>query len=139
MTIYISAVYWAITSCATVGYGDIVSSNDYENITAILILIVGVAIFSFALSDLSNQFSELNRNSSIFNEREKQLKELEKKFKVGKNLTDRIQAFFNQKQNKLDYAGNSEMSFLMRVLPSNLKTRMIVYLYREAIQAIKFI
>ena len=54
MTIYITAVYFAILSCATVGYGDIKPINNYELIFVCLILIFGVAYFSYILSDLSN-------------------------------------------------------------------------------------
>jgi hypothetical protein len=54
MTIYISAVYFAIVTCATVGYGDINPVNLYEVTLVCFILIFGVAYFSYILSDLSN-------------------------------------------------------------------------------------
>ena len=55
--IYLSALYWAITTCATVGYGDIIPTNQFEMILADCIILVGVAFFSFILSDLANNFS----------------------------------------------------------------------------------
>lgn len=51
--LYISALYWAITTCATVGYGDIIPRNEYEIAFCLGVMIIGVAAFSFALSDLS--------------------------------------------------------------------------------------
>jgi hypothetical protein len=47
-------MYFAITTCATVGYGDIIAVNNYEEALCCIILIFGVAAFSFALSDLAN-------------------------------------------------------------------------------------
>jgi len=62
-SVYVSAMYWAIVTCTTVGYGDIVPINTYEKTLSILILILGVAFFSFILSDLATQFSEKLKSS----------------------------------------------------------------------------
>ena len=52
--IYISAVYFAITTCATLGYGDIIPKNIYEVCFVNFMLIFGVAFFSFVVSDLAS-------------------------------------------------------------------------------------
>ena len=57
--IYLGSVYFAIVTCATVGYGDIIPKNKYENILTCLIIVFGVSYYSYILSDLSNQFSEI--------------------------------------------------------------------------------
>ena len=50
---YLSAVYFAIATCATAGYGDITPINEYEVAYCLLMMITGVAAFSFALSNLA--------------------------------------------------------------------------------------
>lgn len=137
--LYISAVYWAITTCATVGYGDIIPWNEYEMSFCIGVMIIGVAAFSFALSDLSTQFIELRRTVNLNEERERSIKELEKRFRVDKDVLDRIKAFFDQNEDKLDFTSNLEMVYLLRTLPSFLKTQMALFLYREAMAMIKFL
>lgn len=56
---YFASIYWATVTCTTVGYGDIIPSNNYELMYAVLIMVIGVSIFSFFLSDLSSKFGEL--------------------------------------------------------------------------------
>lgn len=51
--IYIAAVYWSTVTCATVGYGDILPRNNFEISLTNIIIVGGVALFSYALSDLS--------------------------------------------------------------------------------------
>jgi hypothetical protein len=51
---YLASLYWAIVTSLTVGYGDILPTNTWEKIFAILVLMIGVAIFSYILSSLAN-------------------------------------------------------------------------------------
>lgn len=80
--IYITAIYWATVTCATVGYGDVLPYNNFEKLLACIVIIIGVATFSYSLSDLATQFSELQRESKIKEDRERIIKDLEKNYRV---------------------------------------------------------
>lgn len=70
---YISSMYWATVTCTTVGYGDILPMNGYEMIWAMAIIVFGVAVFSYILSDLSSKFSEITRANASNQERIQQI------------------------------------------------------------------
>jgi hypothetical protein len=61
---YITSLYWAAMTVITVGYGDIYPQNNYETMLICGIIIVGVALFSYTLSTLSSQFSDLGKSVS---------------------------------------------------------------------------
>lgn len=67
---YITSLYWASVTIMTVGYGDILPQNQYEKILTCTILLIGVAMFSYTLSALANQFSDLNKSASKRKSRE---------------------------------------------------------------------
>ena len=43
---FVNALYWAVVTCTTVGYGDILPQNSWELQWAIVNILVGVIIFS---------------------------------------------------------------------------------------------
>jgi hypothetical protein len=67
--IWIASIYWSVVTCTTVGYGDILPQNEYELYWALVIMIVGVATFSFVLGDLSGQFNALITNEKANGEK----------------------------------------------------------------------
>jgi len=62
--LYITSVYWVLTTLATVGYGDIVAYTAIERSFAIVMLISCVAFFSYAISNFSSIVSSSDIRSS---------------------------------------------------------------------------
>ena len=52
--IYLESFYYSITTMTTVGYGDISAYTFAERIVAIIIMFIGVMVFSFASGSLTN-------------------------------------------------------------------------------------
>ena len=87
---YIASCYWATVTCTTVGYGDILPTNNYELLWAMCIIVFGVAIFSYILSDLSSKFSEITRSNASNQERIQQIDQLDQKFHIGPKLVEQL-------------------------------------------------
>ena len=56
--IYLTAVYFTVTTITTVGYGDMSAETFAEKIMCILIMISGVFAFSLATGALTNYISQ---------------------------------------------------------------------------------
>ena len=55
---YLRAIYWAVTTFSTVGYGDVVPVNNIEKIFTIFWMCFGAAFYSFIVSSLSSAVSD---------------------------------------------------------------------------------
>lgn len=92
--VYIASLYWAVVTCCTVGYGDIVPVNGFELAWGMMIIIVGVAVFSFVLGDLASQFSELTKSSKVTEDRTRIIQNLEEEFNMGQQLVSKLILYF---------------------------------------------
>lgn len=68
MNIYITAMYWAIASMASVGYGDIKAANIGEKILSIVCIVIGSGIFTFIISSIGALISKQAADSKIHRE-----------------------------------------------------------------------
>lgn len=58
ITSYLDAIYWAMVTITTVGYGDIAPVTDIGKIIAMFSIVFGIAMISFTTSIMVSAFSE---------------------------------------------------------------------------------
>ncbi len=58
--LYLACIYWAISTIATVGLGDIHANNDLEKILSIIWMLLGAGFYSFTIGSLSGVFANLD-------------------------------------------------------------------------------
>ena len=61
--IYITALYYICATVFTIGYGDIVSVSIYERFFNLFLLIVGIMVYSYAVSALSNYIQSVDNKT----------------------------------------------------------------------------
>ena len=54
---YISSCYWAVVTISTVGYGDITPTSQLEMITTVILMFIGVSMYSYIMSQLTSIFA----------------------------------------------------------------------------------
>ena len=137
---YLTSLYWAVTTCATVGYGDIKPVSEYEFICALVTLGVGVAWFSIFLSSLTVQVKELQQSMSMAKAVEERIKKVAEVNKLPKDLVSKL-LFYNLKQQRtIEISAEFQIDKIVQnYLPNNLKYAMLLHIYALPIQTIEFL
>lgn len=66
---YSTALYFTVTTVSTVGYGDITASNPFEMVYSIILMLVGVLIFTFVSGALSSILSNYDSQQAVLQEK----------------------------------------------------------------------
>lgn len=127
--LYITSLYWSITTLVTVGYGDIFPISDPERICSIVIMLTGILAYSYTISSISNLVRTFNLRKTKLN------KKLEILAKLGK-----IHKFSNTFQKKIadaleyDYRNHDkEFEEILKDLPRHLSQKVLNIVFEHRI------
>jgi len=66
---YMAAIYWAMTTLTTVGYGDITPSSDAERAYSTVMMIIGGSFYGYVVGAISSVVSGMDLNAEAYNQR----------------------------------------------------------------------
>lgn len=101
-TLYITSLYWAATTFATVGYGDISGNTSLERIFCIFWMLFSVYYFSFVIGSLSSMLESVNVKSNFLLNKLAIMDDFAKDAHLTKDLLKKV-------KNALKYASNKNM------------------------------
>jgi len=92
---YLAAIYLAMTTLTTVGYGDITPTSDAERGYAMLSMVIGGAFYGFTIATLTSVISDMDRNARAYDERMDLIQAwLDKHDEIPKLLRKRVRKHF---------------------------------------------
>lgn len=72
---YLYSVYWAVTTLTTVGYGDLVPTNDAERVYALCAMLISALIFGYMISNIGSLVASMDRQAALVEEKTDAVKE----------------------------------------------------------------
>ena len=136
VTIYITSLYFLITTITSVGYGDITCVSLNETVYQIIILTIGVIAYSWIVSTVGNYVKKETRAAIKFNKDLSLLEEIRVSYpKMSFKLYNKIHKHLetvSRQQEKLD------TNLLVTNLPYTLKNQIIFIIYGSIIEKFKF-
>jgi hypothetical protein len=93
---YVTALYWAMATLTTVGYGDITAHKDsiFEISFATIILVIGTAIYTMVIALLEDIVSQLDVTSSLHKMKMDKLNEYILSTGLPENIKSKIEAYY---------------------------------------------
>ena len=135
-TIYLTSIYFLITTLTSVGYGDITGNGLNEHIFQIFLLIVGIIAYSWMVSSVSNYFVENNKDNTFFSSKVGILDEIKLVHpEMDKELYNKIYLYL--KQLKLQHK-RKDKNILLENLPYNLRNELLYEINKPLIEGLNF-
>lgn len=92
---YVAAMYWAMTTLSTVGYGDITPETDTERLYAMFAMVVGGAFYGFIVGSISSIVADMDLNKRAFYGRMDLVQSwLDRHDEIPKQLRQRVRKHF---------------------------------------------
>jgi CRP-like cAMP-binding protein len=133
--IYVASLYFNCTTIFTIGYGDIIPISIVEKIYSIILMTVGIAFYSFAVTSISALITNHDCMTLKYMNNQSILEDVRRKYpKLTKNLYDKILKFINY-----DYIANkTEKYLLIADLPRRTKNTLLFKMYSKIITNYSF-
>lgn len=133
-SLYITSLYWTVTTFTTVGYGDISGTTNFEMIFCSFMMIIGVVAFSYANGSLASIIQNYDQNNAEFTDKLMILNRIYKDYCLPLDLYIRLKKNLNY-ENQKDF---QEINQFVETLPHKLKIEVSLYIYEERYKRIRF-
>lgn len=135
--LYITSLYWAVLTLATVGYGDIHAEMKMERVLACCWMVFSMLFLSFAVSSVSSILQETNSKDQLLTTRLAAIDEFGHEAKLDRKLTERLRHAVKYSVAQQGYSMKMKHS-LYAELPKALKYEVAMAMHRGAAKNVPF-
>jgi CRP-like cAMP-binding protein len=135
--LYTTALYWALTTLTTVGYGEIFAYTIGEKVICMLWMMFGVGFYSFTVGTLSSVLSSMDSKSSMINTKLSLVGLFSKDTQLPDDLVKRVNKFVKSQFENLTLDDKQRQGLLMQ-LPKSLRYEIAMSMYGQAATKVDF-
>ena len=122
--IYVTSLYWSVTTMTTVGFGDIAPKTMVERIFVVAVMIISSIIFGYILSTIGTLLLEVGARSSEAKEKIRILTKYMNEKGLHKDIQSKIRKyleFYLDRENTAKIEGD----YIMKMLSPNLQEELV--------------
>jgi hypothetical protein len=128
---YLRALYWSITTLATVGYGDLTPTTDAQIVFTMVVMLLGVAIYGYVIGNVASLLANIDLAKRHYLEHMERLGAFMHYRNIPLILQRRLRDYYAYLwENRLGYDETS----ILADLPESLRTEVALFLRRDFIE-----
>jgi len=110
---YITAIYLAVMTTSTVGYGDVTPQTDVERTYLVFAMLIGASVYAYVVGSICSVIASMNHRETEFQELMDRLNLFIKEAKIDTGLAGRLRAFFRYRRKVTNQISWGELLDLM--------------------------
>jgi hypothetical protein len=129
---YLRAIYWVMTTIATIGYGDYTPdhASDAQIVYTIVVELFGVTMFTYIIANVSSLVSNLDVARSAYQRRLDEINAYLRAQRIPAGLQDRVRDYYSYLW--ASQKGVDSISVL-EDMPKSLSQEILMFLNRDAV------
>jgi voltage-gated potassium channel len=128
---YLRALYWCITTLATVGYGDIVPKTNLQTVYAMVVMLLGVGVYGYVIGNVTSLVANIDLAKRHYLEKMERLAAFMRYRNIPPILQRRLRDYYAYLwENRLGY----DESSVLADLPDSLRIEVALFLKRDFIE-----
>lgn len=130
---YIAALYWAVTTMTTVGYGDVTPKNTPERIYAIITMILGATVFSYIIGTIAALVGQDHGIEALAKKQVTLIREFCEEQCMGKRRMQMVRLHY---QFHYQHRPPLKEASLLSQLPGAIRKQAMLHIHRHSIARI---
>ncbi|KAM3127175.1 hypothetical protein pb186bvf_020730 [Paramecium bursaria] len=136
---YCYSFYWAATTMATVGYGDITAQNPFEIICSTILIFFSSGIFAFSINSIGMILNNINQNGQIQKRNLLLINQYMTQNQVSSDLQIKIRNYLQFYYQSSQQSHQKDVDIIIDQLSQNLKLELISDVRCKIIQENQFL
>ncbi|CAG9334631.1 unnamed protein product [Blepharisma stoltei] len=137
VTMYITCIYWAVTTLSTVGYGDITPTTNFEIIFALCWMMFGLCFYSFTIGNISALLTGIDSKEMQLTKKLSAIDEFSKEANLPKSLKTKLRDALKYSTEKNGFSWVDKKTIFSE-LPKQLRYEIALAMHQGAANSLSF-
>ncbi|XP_067894375.1 potassium voltage-gated channel subfamily H member 5 [Heterodontus francisci] len=127
-SLYISSLYFTMTSLTTIGFGNIAPTTDGEKIFSVAMMMVGSLLYATIFGNVTTIFQQMYANTNRYHEMVNNVRDFLKLYQVPKGLSERVMDYI---VSTWSMSKGIDTDKVLAICPKDMRADICVHLNRK--------
>ncbi|XP_018086144.1 potassium voltage-gated channel subfamily H member 5 isoform X3 [Xenopus laevis] len=127
-SLYVSSLYFTMTSLTTIGFGNIAPTTDGEKIFSVAMMMVGSLLYATIFGNVTTIFQQMYANTNRYHEVLNNVRDFLKLYQVPKGLSERVMDYI---VSTWSMSKGIDTEKVLAICPKDMRADICVHLNRK--------